>query len=299
MYTNKELAIIISTNNNICNIKKIILSIKKSSIKPGQVIIVSNKPFNYCPIDSYVKILKCNKKNQVLQRNFGFKFLNKNIKIILQLDDKFILTNNCLKNLINNWNQSNNKVCGIGLNEKSILKKANLFHKIFLIKNNNQGKILLSGSNNNYYNTNNNLEWLKGGASSWKLKYISFAFNRKFPEIFWSVYEDVIFSYYMSKTLNFHLKFSKQSILKRLPEKKTQTSLGKLFLKGVLQSKLQKSFVKFFRPKFSTILCYYSVITSSIFSIVYFSVSLNFKKIVINTGRFVGIFFKTYTIKLK
>ena len=39
------------------------------------------------------------------------------------------------------------------------------------------------------------VDWLQGGLSSWSLKHVPNIFNRKFPLIKWSVFEDLIFSY--------------------------------------------------------------------------------------------------------
>ena len=91
-YKSSDLAIIIPSINKK-NVKKILKSIKKQTKKPCQTIFVFNSKTNFKSnkkfIFVYTKI-----SNQVHQRNLGLKLMNKKIKLILQLDDKFYLHKN-------------------------------------------------------------------------------------------------------------------------------------------------------------------------------------------------------------
>ena len=121
IYKSSDLAIIIPSKNykniNIC-----LESIKKQSKKPGQTIIVFDKKKNF---KSSKKIIFSHTRqaNQVLQRTHGLSLINKKIKLILQLDDKFYLHTKAIENLIKDWNLADKNIAGIGL--KSNLKDSN------------------------------------------------------------------------------------------------------------------------------------------------------------------------------
>ena len=117
-YTSSQLAIIIPSVNT-SNILKCINSIKRQTKKPGQTIIVFDKKKNFQNKDNII-FSHTNKSNQVLQRNHGLRMIKKNIKLILQLDDKFILHNKAIEDLIKDWNNLPKNVAGIGI--KSDLK---------------------------------------------------------------------------------------------------------------------------------------------------------------------------------
>ena len=119
-YTSSQLAIIIPSVNT-SNILKCINSIKRQTKKPGQTIIVFDKKKNFQNKDNII-FSHTNKSNQVYQRNHGLRMI-KNIKLILQLDDKFMLHNKAIEDLIKDWNYLPKNVAGIGI--KSDLKYEN------------------------------------------------------------------------------------------------------------------------------------------------------------------------------
>ena len=144
--------------------------------------------------------------NQVLQRTHGLSLINKKIKLILQLDDKFYLHKKAIENLINKWNTVGQNVAGIGI--KSNIKNESTFKFSFLkyitlTGSNKPGKVLKSGFNTQPISkkTLKDVDWLQGGLSSWRLKLVPHIFSRKFPINKWSVLEDLIFS--------FNVKFQK------------------------------------------------------------------------------------------
>ena len=297
MYKSKDIGIVIATNNNLNNIRAIILSIKKSRSKPGQVIIVSNEYMNFISNEKYIKIIKSNYKNQVWQRNYGIKFLNNKIKILLQLDDKYILDSYCLDSLLKTWNKTSHLIYGVGLRiRNNNNNNKNLLNFITLTRSNNDGEILKSGFNNNYDFIKKNVSWLKGGASSWKLEKVKFYLKRNYPLISWSVYEDVFFSYFIKKKYNGKLIISNNSFLKKSESIKYNDDYIYTFEKGFLYSKLIKSFVFRFKKDFSLLKCYYAVLTSSIIGLIYSIFTFKLNKSLFYIARVVGIFSKKYNI---
>ena len=125
--------------------------------------------------------------------------IDKKIKLILQLDDKFYLHKKAIENLINEWNSVDKNVAGIAIraNFKNINNNFNFIKFITLNWSNKPGKVLISGFNNQPVSKKRlkNVDWLQGGLSSWRLKHVPNIFNRKFPLNKWSIFEDLIFSY--------------------------------------------------------------------------------------------------------
>ena len=197
-YTSSDLAIIIPITNKK-NVKKILFSIKKQTKKPGQTLFIFNSKTNF---KSEKKIIFAHSKisNQVYQRNLGLKLINKKIKLILQLDDKFYLHKKAIENLIDEWNSLADNVAGIGIKSNFEYENVNKFKflkYISLTVSNKPGKVLISGFNNKIISSKKfiDVDWLQGGLSSWKLKHIPNIFKRKFPLLKWSILEDLIFSY--------------------------------------------------------------------------------------------------------
>ena len=110
--------------------------------------------------------------------------MRKNIKILVQLDDRAILQKNAIKNLLNSWNQnSNQNIAGIGLNEISEVQKYNFFNSQISLLNTlifnifekfgifKPGSVLLNGMCVQYSNLKKltKVSWLKGGLSSYDL----------------------------------------------------------------------------------------------------------------------------------
>ena len=139
--------------------------------------------------------------------------IKKNIKLILQLDDKFMLHNKAIEDLIKDWNYLPKNVAGIGI--KSDLKYENthsfkFLKKITLTGSTKPGKVLTSGFNNKLICEKNysEVDWLQGGLSSWRINSVPNIFERKFPLIKWSILEDLIFSYDVKFNKNYKLIMS-------------------------------------------------------------------------------------------
>ena len=85
-------------SKNYQNINICLNSIKNQTKKPGQTIVVFDKKKFRNSKRSYFQIPKF---QTVLQRNHGLNMIDKKIKLILQLDDKFFKK---AIELINEWN---------------------------------------------------------------------------------------------------------------------------------------------------------------------------------------------------
>lgn len=300
IYKSSDLAIIIPSKNykniNIC-----LESIKKQSKKPGQTIIVFDKKKNF---KSSKKIIFSHTRqaNQVLQRTHGLSLINKKIKLILQLDDKFYLHTKAIENLIKDWNLADKNIAGIGI--KSNLKdsnkdKFNFLRYFFLTGSDEPGKVLKSGFNNQYISKKKitNVDWLQGGLSSWKLKYVPHIFKRKFPLTKWSIVEDLIFSYNVKYKKKFQLKVSNNSKAYLINKQNEEFSCSENYYRGYQYSKMHKTFVYINTENLSKIAFYYGHIASSILGI--FCYSLFFKKkFFFYLGRFIGIFADIKKVKV-
>lgn len=160
---------------------KTLISIKNSSIRPKEILIVvpnrNTKKINFIKkfTDLNIKQIPSKRSNQVLQRIEGFK--KSKCKFVLQLDDDVVLYKDCIKYLYKYINKEKNIAVSprlfSNIKVSKIYKKPSNF--LFTIyhwlingfQGYSPGKISLSGFNysdeNHNYGTRN-LEWLSGGA---------------------------------------------------------------------------------------------------------------------------------------
>ena len=291
MRKNNHFAIIITAKkyNNILN--KALKAIYKQTVLPQQLIIVLAETGKaIIPKNIKSRVVYSKIKNQVHQRTIGLKFLDKKIKIILQLDDKIILEKNSIKFLLEEWENTDNNTAGIALNPQNYVRpKTGLFHLLTLTNSNIDGEILSSGFANGWSEEKKNkkMKWLNGGMTSWKLKFIPQIYKRKFPILKWSVCEDLFFSYGVSK--KYKLILSSKSKAKIIL-KNEKVSLFENFNNGFIHAKILHSFVSQ-NKKFSIFLFYYSIFSSSILGVIINLLKLDFAKTFRFFGRFVGSFF--------
>jgi len=286
-----KIAIILTALKKNSVLDKTINAIYKQTVLPNQLIIVlaTEEKIN-CLKKIKTKIIYSKIKNQVYQRRLGLKFLNKDIDIILQLDDKIILEKNSLKYLLAEWNQADKSIAGIGINPKNYIRpKSNLFHKLTLTNSNIDGKVLPSGFTTgwNEIKKNKRMSWLNGGMTSWKLKLVPHIYNRKFPIVKWSVCEDLFFSYKIAK--KYKLILCSKSKAKIIP-KKIKETIFESFYNGFIHAKILHSFVSQ-NKSLSILLFYYSVFSSSFFGILINFFLLNINKVFKFLGRLIGSFF--------
>ena len=192
----RQIGIIITVYSLNKNLLKVIKSIQNQSQLPRELIIVTHKKFKIKNSKKLkIKIITCPISNQVYQRTFGLKYLSKSTKILLQLDDRVVLYSNAIFELNNFWNKANKGTIGVGLNPKDNFDDHGLINYFFK-KIGFHGKIILGFFNIGYSNFSKNTEvdWLKGGLSSWNLSEVPQIYKRKFPMWKWCVGEDLEFS---------------------------------------------------------------------------------------------------------
>ena len=286
-----KLAIILTARKNNLILKRTINAIYKQTVLPKQLIIIlaENKKINFLK-KIKTKVIYSKIKNQVYQRGLGLKFLDKNIDIILQLDDKIVLEKNSLKFLLEEWKKADENVAGIGINPKKYIRpNANLFHYLTLTSSNIDGKILPSGFANGWSEVKKNKKmfWLNGGMTSWKLKLIPQIYNRKFPILKWSVCEDLFFSYNVSK--KYKLLLSSKSKAKIILKGK-KINFFESFYNGFVHAKVLHSFVSQ-NKAFSIFLFYYAILSSSLIGIIINLIMFNFTNVFRFIGRLLGSLF--------
>ena len=286
-----KIAIILTARKRNSVLNQTINAIYKQTVLPNQLIIVlaTKEKINFST-KIKTKVVYSKIKNQVYQRGLGLQFLNKNINVILQLDDKIILEKNSIKYLLSEWNKADKNVAGIGINPTNFIRpKSNLFHKLTLTNSNIDGIVLPSGFVSGWNKTKKNkrMSWLNGGMTSWKLKLVPHIYNRKFPIIKWSVCEDLFFSYKVAK--KYKLILCSKSKAKIIP-KKEKEKIFESFYNGFIHAKILHSFVSQ-NKSLSILLFYYSVFSSSIFGILINFFLLNISKVFKFFGRLIGSFF--------
>tara|TARA_B110000240_G_C13450507_1_gene432298 strand:- start:142 stop:1050 length:909 start_codon:yes stop_codon:yes gene_type:complete len=300
IYKSSDLAIIIPSIN-YKNIKICVNSIKNQTQKVGQTIVIFNKKKNF-KNNKHIIFSYTNKSNQVFQRNHGLNLINKKIKLILQLDDKFYLHKKAIENLINEWNIVDDNVAGIGIKSNFTyhnLDKFTFLKYITLTGYKQPGKVLISGFNTPLISKNKltDVDWLQGGLSSWKLKHVPNIFNRSYPLVKWSIFEDLIFS--------FHVKFEKKLKLqmssgrKAFVLKKTKENYSAIeyYRRGYEYAKMHKVFVYLNQKKLSKIAFFYSYIISSVGGVLWCSLRFS-TKLFFYLGRLNGIFVNIKKIKV-
>ena len=300
IYRSSDLAIIIPSRNykniNIC-----LNSIKNQTKKPGQTIVVFDKKNNFKnnkkTIFSHTKF-----SNQFRQRTHGLKLIDKKIKLILQLDDKFYLHKKAIENLINEWNAVDKNVAGIGIKSNIINEstfKFNFLRHIILTGSNKPGKVLISGFNNQLISKKKlkDVDWLQGGLSSWRLKLVPHIFSRKFPIIKWSIFEDLIFSFNVKFQKNFKLEICDGINAFVIKTDKEKFNVGEYYYRGFEYSRMHKVFIDINKNQLSKVTFFYSTIVSSILGAI--RCCFNFdRKFFFYIGKLNGIFANIKKIKV-
>jgi glycosyltransferase involved in cell wall biosynthesis len=202
-----NLAIVITTRNRRENLEKLLNSIALNSLQPDFVSIVSSGESVIDLIDKYSKKINIIHKHvvisgQVYQRNIGIEALQKNIDLVAFLDDYVILDKNFIRECVSSFTQISDKIVGMGMTVTNIKQKnPKLITLRRFIKNYSTrgGSVLVSGSTTPYQDLPkfSPTEWLNG-TSVWR-SYILTEFSHPDMSGSYSAYEDLIFSYEVSK----------------------------------------------------------------------------------------------------
>ena len=127
--TAQNVAIICPTKNQPDKVLRLLGSIAQLKEKPYQVII-ADCAHNLKPILTVFAqqlnliCLYCPESGQILQRNHAHKYLDKNIQLVLHLDDDVTLDHDSLGKMIIFWNEESQKsappLAGVSFNIKDM-----------------------------------------------------------------------------------------------------------------------------------------------------------------------------------
>ena len=204
-------AVLIATRNRPEQLNTLLSSLSKSVNRISQVTIVSSGTNvseiinNHCP---YLPLtyLHSEISGQIAQKMKGIELISSNTDWVLFLDDDLVISEDAIDNLIDNYlnNSKYKDVAGFGLNLNNIeLRGQNKFMSLFLklvgLHSDTSGMILKNGHAQRYLDSNNDIytQWLNG-LSVWRFNLLK-NYNPKFSRIDYAAYEDVIFSYKISK----------------------------------------------------------------------------------------------------
>jgi glycosyltransferase involved in cell wall biosynthesis len=206
-FTNKNVAIVCATKDQPHKVTRLLNSICGLKEKPHQIIIADGGKGLQPVIKEFadrlnVIFLACPVVGQVLQRNYAHKYLNKNIKIILHLDDDITLTPDAITNMLKFWQieftKTTTPLGGVSFNIVDLPKpKSSKIRNVFLIQNGTPGKVFKSGYASPFLPASEDFQtpWLLGGATAWSRDVIeSHPHPIDFPTR-WAVCEDLIYSF--------------------------------------------------------------------------------------------------------
>ena len=206
-----DLAIIIATKNRVDKLLKLLESINLLAQKPGQVIIVYSGDEVSSATDMFQYSINLTTRksfieNQIEQKFIGIGLLNKNIKWVLFLDDDVTIPINALEILSKNYLENpifadvygfGLKIIGLEFRQRS--KVVSFFLQFCGLHSSVSGAVLKSGHAQSYQDSpiDTETKWLNG-ISIWRTEALQH-YNSRFSKIDYSAYEDVIFSYKISK----------------------------------------------------------------------------------------------------
>ena len=204
-------AVLIATRNRPEQLNTLLISLRRSTKRISQVIIVSSGIDVSGVVNSHQTSIPINYFNseisgQIAQKVKGIELIPSNTEWVMFLDDDVVIPEYSIDNLIDNYltNSDYKDVAGFGLNLNNIeLRRtralANLFLKIVGLYSGTPGAILKSGHAEKYLGSKEAIytQWLNG-LSVWRYDLLK-NYNPRFSRIDYAAYEDVLFSYRVSK----------------------------------------------------------------------------------------------------
>ena len=178
-----------------------------SCVKPYQIIIADGGKDLQPVINQFsnrlnVIRLACPEVGQVLQRNHAHKYLNKNIQLVIHLDDDITLEHDSLRKMIMFWNEESQKsalpLAGASFNIKDVPElRSSILRNLFFLQTKPAGHVSIAGYAAPLTPTETNMQtsWLLGGATAWSRDVIE---KHQHPINYptrWAICEDLIYSY--------------------------------------------------------------------------------------------------------
>ena len=199
-------AVLICTYNKPAHLNRLLQSISESILLPDKILIISAGNKTNLDIDNYkfnIEIIHSEIANQSYQKQIGIKSLINNFSHIVFLDDDVLVTKNTFAEIRNTFKTLESNYLGIALNLEVQKKKysflENIFRKIFILNGYPLGRVLINGHITPYLESKYsiNTEWANG-ISAWRNEALKYYGHNKIPNGY-SAYEDVIFSYKVSR----------------------------------------------------------------------------------------------------
>ena len=205
--TAKNVAIICPTKNQPDKVLRLLQSIRRLHERPHQVIIANSGPNLKPTLSAFAEqlnliCLNCPEAGQISQRNHAHKYLDKNIQLVLHLDDDVTLDPHALGQMIRFWNDESKSqatpIAGASFNVKDASRpQSSAVMNLFFMQTRPAGQVSIAGYAAPFTPTESNVQtsWLLGGATAWSRNIIdTFPHPINFSTR-WAVCEDLIFSY--------------------------------------------------------------------------------------------------------
>ena len=209
--SSRSLAILIATKDRSNELRKLLESISRSTLLPNKIVIVySGEDISYLGPEFQsklnVEIIYSPIASQSFQKSVGIRSLKGDYSWTLFMDDDLVVEKNSLEVLFSEYlnNPNYQSYVGFGLKVLNIsARNLNLieknFLKLFKLYSVRPGTITKSGHAQSYLLNATEIEvsWLNG-LSVWNSK-VLYEYPSEQTEITYSAYEDVIFSYRVSR----------------------------------------------------------------------------------------------------
>ena len=211
-----DFTILIATKDRPKELTLLLDSITKSTVLPDKLVIVfAGTDINQI-VAKYtsvlnIKLIRSEVASQIFQKSRGVESLKFENGWVLFLDDDVLVGTKTIEILVNKYiyNDKYSKYAGFGLaidgiNYRNLKSLSRLFLSVFKLYSSKPGTITKSGHPQSYLNQKLNCDvlWLNG-ISVWRSSILQTYVNSDLI-VDYSSYEDVIFSYNLSKRFKLH-----------------------------------------------------------------------------------------------
>jgi glycosyltransferase involved in cell wall biosynthesis len=203
------IGVLIPTRNRPTQITRILKSISNNDTSELEVVVVSSGERLDSSINPFKTMMKLtyihsDMGGQIHQKIQGLSAFSKEVKWVVFFDDDLLVPRNFFTLFMSQTSDLPKHIVGVGMNlgftGKQVTTKplGKLFSRLFLLSG-NHGEIRRSGHACSYMLANSKIEtqWLSG-ASAWRYEYACM-YNSVHQFSRYAAYEDVIYSYWMSK----------------------------------------------------------------------------------------------------
>ena len=204
-----RLVFIIPTKGRYQELKSLIDSIDRQTLKPNLVIVLdSNTQYSKNNLNSYtfpLRYIHTGPNSLTEARNIGIKNIPEDFNLIGFLDDDVILYENAVEIMVNFWRNASGDTGGAAFNIINNRKPRRLWFlkKIFLMGDYRPGNILPSGYQTmlDKIKEDTYTKWLPGGGTVWRKDIFNeFKFDENIKG--YGFAEDLDFSYRVGKRYN-------------------------------------------------------------------------------------------------